>query len=58
METKKEEVLNLSLKNEEIKNFKSIIEKIHKDESKIGFAERLLNVDEKKLLTDISKSIT
>ncbi len=54
MESKKEETLNITLKNEEIKSFKSIITKIQKEDSRIGFNAKIFTEEEVKLLKDIS----
>lgn len=58
MECKKENVLNIILKDNEIENFKKIIDKCKDEEGKvIGFKNKKFTESENKLLKDIHKAI-
>jgi len=56
MEIKKETIQKITFKGEEVENFKSIIEKLKREESKIGF-NKLLSESERKLLDEIKTQI-
>lgn len=58
MEIKNEKLLNITLKEKEIENFKSIIKKCEGEDKKIGFQQRVFDEDEIKLIKDISKSVS
>lgn len=57
MEYKKEKVLNITLKDNEIDSFRSIIKKLKDEDKKIGFKQKVFNDEENKLLSDINKAI-
>lgn len=56
MEAKKETIQTVTFKGTEVDDFRSIIEKLKKEESKIGF-NKLLSESEKKLLDEIKTQI-
>ncbi len=57
MDYKKEKVLNITLKDKEIENFQSIINKCKEGDKNIGFNNNKFTDDENKLLKDINNAL-
>lgn len=57
METKKEKILNIIIKDKEIDSFKEVIKKCITENKKIGFKDRVFNKEEIDLIENINAAI-
>lgn len=58
MKTKKEKTLNITLKDDEIENFREIMKKCAAEDNKIGFQKKVFEDKEIKLIKEINSSIS
>lgn len=56
MKTEKVDTLKIDLEGDEVKNFKTAIQKIVEENNKAGF-KQLLEPDEKKVINDLHEKI-
>ncbi len=58
MDIKNEKILSITLKDDEVAQFKSVIKKCNAEATKIGFNKNILfDEDEKGLLKSINKTV-
>ena len=58
MKTKKEKILNITLKDKEIEHLKSVVKKCVSEDKKIGFNKKIFNDDEIKFIKDLDKTMS